>query len=81
MSDMTLMDSRWGLAVIPAGNDPDPKEFQINNVKFYAETPADDCPDDHDCYCADKMATMMSGSFQGKKDLHPTMPSALPVHK
>lgn len=63
MSDMILIDARKGMAVIPAGNDPEPKAIEIKNIKYYGEGPADDCPEESACWCEDKFAVMISGTF------------------
>lgn len=81
MSDMILMDAMKGLAVIPGGDTPLEKEIKIERIKFYGETPADDCPEGGPCMCKDKFAVMANGPWVGTKDLHPTMPAAHPVYK
>ena len=53
----------------------------MEDSHIYGETEALDCPDKHSCWCTDKMAFMLFGGNEGKKNKHIVTPSSLPHYK
>ena len=80
MHDMICIDNVRGIS-LQTGIEGDDLSIQFYDSHIYGETDAEDCPKGHDCYCPDKVGFLLFGNNKGSKSLHPTMASALPVHK
>jgi len=53
----------------------------LRDSHIFGEAEAEDCPDNHDCFCLDKMAFMLFGGNHKDKSLYITSPSPRPLHK
>lgn len=53
----------------------------LKNSIIYGETEAEDCPDDHDCYCEDKYGFQAFTGRHGSKAFHIDAASPLPLYK
>lgn len=81
MTDMTFIDNELGVYLSTSGEGSFKKTY-MENVEIYGEAPENqNCPKMQDCRCKDIAGMMLFTNNAGGKDLHPTMPSALPIHK
>lgn len=72
MRDVTVIDSKDGINIYASDKGdkfPTNKAVLINS-HVYGETEADDCPEDHDCLCPQKMGVMLFYGQNGSKDYH-----------
>ena len=76
----TFADNIKGIN-IQNGKEGDDLALYLEDIHVYGETEAEDCPVGGSCKCVRKFGFMLGGSNQSKKDLHPTMASALPIFK
>lgn len=81
MSDMTFIDNDLGVYLSTAGERSSAKS-SLHDTEIYGEAVEnEDCPSMQECHCTTKYGLMLFTNNAGAKDLHPTMPSALPIHK
>jgi len=52
---ITLIDNSLGVINMPGVKGEEHNEAVLTNTMIYGESPAEDCPDGHSCYCYDKM--------------------------
>lgn len=79
---MTFADNTEGVSLAVSGDSASNK-IRVKNLKIYGESATInlDCPKGQGCWCTKKTGMMLFTNNKGSKDLHPTMPSALPIYK
>jgi len=53
----------------------------MENVHFFGESEADDCPRNHPCHCKEKSAFMTASVNHGSKSFHIDTAASLPSYK
>jgi hypothetical protein len=81
MSSITSIDNGLGINLQASGDDFEKSLTVLKDSAIYGETDAEDCPENHDCYCHKKFGFSLFGGNHAGKPPHITMPSAVPMHK
>jgi len=79
-TNMVFVDTVKG-ASIQTGAEKSMLKLMMENIHFYGESEADDCPPEHPCSCKDKNAFMLASSNLAGKAFHIDAASQLPSYK
>jgi len=81
MNRITSIDTAWGVTILVSNpDDENDKALAVfKNSHIYGETEAEDCPDDHGCWCYSKTGFMGLSSRMGDKDFMIDKTSPLPM--
>lgn len=80
MRNIVSIDTQLGISLQTAG-EMSKIVTSLYDSYIFGETEAQDCPADHDCYCAPKKGLLAFGGNHGGKTPHITSQSALPLRK